>query len=389
MDPEKREQFEEVAHSGGLIVFKIRTDDEDRTSYQVNLSAKSVIPGLGGRKLAIRAIYALQQGIPLGVVRMGGMGGDFSDRPHPSCFPVFIGSDSEGMFGHQCPRCNMYWRSDEARLCPYCGFEGPGHLFLTDAQARYVEEYCHTLSTALEKVKNGDIKIDMDAVASAACTDSEKPKFYYAEETQQHQFRCDKCGCFNDVLGRVCYCSGCGTRNDLEMLKEDISMIRERIAAGGPYERFVQDTVSCFDSYVRKHIDELKQMPLTRRRRGLIEGKTFQNLERTRDALKDVFDIDILRRLSDSNIAFCIKMFHRRHVYEHLGGEADDKYIQATGDNVRLKQALTETQASVSDFCTQILKIAEELHVRFHEILPPLTEPIKRHKQNSSRAEEF
>jgi hypothetical protein len=51
---------------------------------------------------------------------------------------VFIGSDSEGKFGYQCPRCDGYWRADGgAMICPYCGTHAAGHQLLMAAQVSY------------------------------------------------------------------------------------------------------------------------------------------------------------------------------------------------------------------------------------------------------------
>jgi hypothetical protein len=61
-------------------------------------------------------------------------------------------------------------------------------------------------------------------------------------------------------------------------------------------------------------------------------------------------------------------MFHRRHVYVHKGGEADEKYIADSGDNVRLKQALRETQESAHRTASFVLKLAGNLHREFHEL---------------------
>jgi hypothetical protein len=64
-------------------------------------------------------------------------------------------------------------------------------------------------------------------------------------------------------------------------------------------------------------------------------------------------------------------MFHRRHVYEHNGGEADEKYIADSGDaSVRPKQALRETQESANRIVSIILRMCENLHAGFHEIFP-------------------
>lgn len=99
----------------------------------------------------------------------------------------------------------------------------------------------------------------------------------------------------------------------------------------------------------------------------------------------DIFDIDILCDMSDQEIAFAKLMFHRRHVYEHNGGEADEKYIADSGDNVRLKQALRETQEPAHQIAGLVLKMVGNLHNGFHEIFPPLDEPIQRWKKNKGQ----
>ena len=71
-------------------------------------------------------------------------------------------------------------------------------------------------------------------------------------------------------------------------------------------------------------------------------------------------------------------MFHRRHVYEHNGGEVDEKYLAESGDTtVRLKQSLREDPQSVHEFVGLLAKMSRNLHDGFHEIFPPETKPIK------------
>ncbi len=79
-------------------------------------------------------------------------------------------------------------------------------------------------------------------------------------------------------------------------------------------------------------------------------------------------------------------MFHRRHIYEHKGGEADEKYIEDSGDQVRLKQALRETQESAHNTASLVIKLATNLHNGFHEIFPPLEEPIQRHESRKRQS---
>ncbi len=86
--------------------------------------------------------------------------------------------------------------------------------------------------------------------------------------------------------------------------------------------------------------------------------------------------------MKPEDIEFAKLMFHRRHVYEHKGGEADEKYIEDSGDNsVRPKQLLHETVESAHRIVGLVMKMATNLHRGFHEISPPDEEPIRRHQR--------
>jgi len=97
--------------------------------------------------------------------------------------------------------------------CPYCGRRAYAHEFITEGQLRYVKECCELITQAMQSQDYGEYGIDMDNVADAVGRDSPKPKFYYAEESQQNKYNCLACGDFNDILGRYGYCSSCGTHN--------------------------------------------------------------------------------------------------------------------------------------------------------------------------------
>lgn len=369
-------EFEEIAHTGGKVTFNVVINAEGRISYNVGWTHSRPTPA------SIFAVYAIPQGVAVGDINLGGIGTPWNSPPLPGCFPVFISSDSTGMFGHQCPSCNTYWRADHGgRICPYCAFEADeNYHFLTTAQRRYVQEYCDVLDNALGGGQAGKYVIDMDAVAEAAGKDIEKPAFFYAEERQQNLFTCEACGGVNDVLGTYAYCSSCGTRNDIQELEKCIQGIRARINAGGAYETCVKEAVAAFDSFAGLYAKQLlARVPLTPARRSRIEKAHFHNLGTTTEIFRNIFDINIVTGMSIEDVAFATLRFHRRHVYEHKGGEADEKYIKDSGDEVRLKQALRETQESAHRTANLVTKLAENLHNGFHEIFPPLEEPIRRH----------
>ena len=372
----EHKDFQEIAHCGGRVI--IRTSGGQHRSYQ--LEWNHCRPNAAG----IFALYALAQGVPVAPLPLGGMGSPMPPPPIPGCFQVFIGSDSEGMYGHHCPRCGGYWRDKGApQFCPYCRLADEWHHFLSKAQRNYVFQFCAKLREALEAEGEAEYVIDFDAVADAVLT-TEKPPFYYAEQNQQNNFVCDACNSANDILGRFGYCSRCGTRNTFFELKNKIATdLRKRINAGGQFETCAKESVSAFDALVRDYVKQLLEMvPLTVSRRNRLEGRTFQGLQSVADELRDIFDIRVFNNISEEDMRFAKLMFHRRHVYEHAGGEVDQKYIEESGDtSVRVKEMLRETQGSSHRIVGIVTRMANNIHDGFHELIPPDRAPIERYEK--------
>lgn len=70
----------------------------------------------------------------------------------------------------------------------------------------------------MEPSSEREIVIDMDAVIEQGQNQT-RPDFYYAAETQQTRYKCEKCFEFNDIRGRYGYCASCGWRNNIPFLK--------------------------------------------------------------------------------------------------------------------------------------------------------------------------
>jgi hypothetical protein len=380
----RKGEFEEIAHSGGRVTFSIVTNPEEpgRGQYQTTWSGTRPVPS------ALFAVWALSQGVAVADIDVAGIGVPWNPPPVAGCIPVFIASDSEGNFGNECPACGGYWRSRASPvMCPYCATRAYRHQFLTRSQKRYVKQYCDFLHESFDK-GDGDHVIDLDAVADAVGNEGEKPQFYYAEESQQKRFHCDACGGFNDILGRFCYCSICGTRNDLHELRTvALAQLRSQANSGGGYEKYVSDAVGAFDTFAGQFAKQLVQLvPLRPGRKARLERMRFHNLNGTTAEFKSGFDIDILEGLKPDDVQFAQLMFHRRHVYEHNGGVVDEKYMNDSGDtSVRLGQAIRETQASAHRLIGLVEKMAENLHRGFHEIFPPEQQPIKWHRARGER----
>lgn len=369
-------EFLEVGHCGGQIQFIIEAKQDGLTSYQLKFTQSRP------NAVAVFGVYALPQGIPVADYNMG----ITEDDQPPGSFPIIIASDSQGMFGHQCPSCNNYWRSEGgASFCPYCRHKAPRYELITQAQYSYIVEYCKILGNAIDKQKSG--VIDMDIVADAVGKDVEKPPFYYSEQSQQNNFSCTACGEVNDVLGKYVYCSICGTKNNLQELENQFNLLRIQVNTSDPYEDHLKKTISAFDAFAASYAQELIQkIPMTNSRKSLMQKLSFHNLERVVDQFKSFFDINLLRGVSEQDYSFAQLMFYRRHVYEHLGGQVDQGYLDNSKDaSVKLRQAINETQGSVHRTMSIIQKLATNLHNDFHEIFPPLAEPIHWNSERKSR----
>lgn len=380
------EDFQEIGHSGGKYTINIETDPNGQRSIQFGIKGSSPLP------TTIIAVYALPQGIPVGSIAIGGIGQPFNSPPVQGCFPIFIASDSHGKFGNNCPACNGYWRSGALSpkwktTCPYCGFHEESYAFLTEGQRKYIAGCCDMINRAMESKEDGEKILDMDKVADAVGKEHPKPKFYYTEQTQQNRFECDACGQFNDILGRYGYCSCCGTHNGLQELKKDLNQIRKRIKISSEYEACAKDSVAAFDSFARQIAKQLSnRIPMTPARKSEWNNKLFHKLESCAESLRTVFDIDIFKSMRDDDKKFAILMFHRRHVYEHNGGEVDEKYIRDSGDNsVRPKQVIKESSESAFKIANAVEKMGSNFLRGFHKIFTPEEMPIQFYKDRTKR----
>ena len=253
---------------------------------------------------------------------------------------------------------------------------------------RYVRYYCDVLSDALAPTNGGAIEIDMDEIADASGVEGQQPSFYVSEESQQRRFHCSACNEFNDILGRFGYCSLCGTRNDQsEFENETIPDIRQRLRNGTRPEDCVRDGVAAFESLIGRITRELARMvPMTPTRKQRLLKQRFHNLTNARETLAKWFDINLGSGISPNDWDRTVLMFHRRHVYEHNGGEVDQKYLDDSGDStVRLKQHIHETQQDAHHLLGTLLKMARSLLDAFHKIFPPMPDPIAAFESHQAR----
>ncbi|MBI5657264.1 MAG: hypothetical protein HZC44_10820 [Geobacter sp.] len=370
----KRTDFSEVGHTGGKATFSIRCDEEGRVSYQIGYSHSSPRP------MSLVGVYAHPDGFACGNIVLGGIGQPWNPPPLPNCIAVFMASDSQGKFGHECPECKKHFRTDNIPskfplTCPYCGLRAESFHFLTPPQKAYIAHYVESLNRALIEVPAGaaaEVVIDMDVIADSV-TDEPRPDFYYTSTTQQTEFKCAVCNSYNDIRGRYGYCASCGWRNTSESQKVAQDRIRDQIKSGVlSASDAVKQAVSEFDSAARDFADQLTtRIPMKESRRKPFEGLLFHNLDKFDGLMKTCFDIDLLKGMSADH-DFVRLMFLRRHVYEHDGGVATRRYVANSGDTQTEEGVLIrETVENAHRFIGCLNRMVATLEKDFHEIFKP------------------
>jgi hypothetical protein len=124
---------------------------------------------------------------------------------------------------------------------------------------------------------------------------------------------------------------------------------------------------------------------MTNARRQYFENLLFHGIEIAAERLREAFDIDLFSKLDQSDISFLRKMFLRRHVYEHDGGQATAQYIQKSEDAEFPQGALIrETKENAHRLLGLLNKMASNFDRVFHDIVPPTQEPIQYERDRRS-----
>lgn len=370
----EREDFSEVAHTGGKANFTVICNQNGNVSYQVGYSHSAPRPS------TLIGIYAHSDGFACGNIDMGGIGQPFNPPPLPNCFIVFMASDSHGKFGHECPQCTNHFRTESIPskfplTCPYCGLRAESYHFLTKPQKKYIAHYTDTLQRAIAEVpinSTSEFVIDMNVIADSV-TDEPRPDFYYSSTTQQTEFNCSVCNSYNDIRGRYGYCASCGWRNTAKSQKAALDRIRNQLNTKSlSASDALKQSISEFDSAARDFTVQLiERIPMKKARRNQFTGLLFHNLDKFPDLLVSCFDIDLLKDMVGDH-EFIRMMFFRRHVYEHDGGVATKRYVENSGDaNAQEGLLIRETDANVHRLISCLNKMMATLENDFHEIFEP------------------
>jgi hypothetical protein len=371
-------EFEEIAHSGGTITLTT-ADIEGKKHISFAYSNSRPVPA------SLFGVYAVPPGIVVENFSLAGLGQASEPPAFPNSIPVLIGSDCEGQYGHNCPRCTKYWRSgSHPKFCPYCGLEADSIYFLSHAQAAYIRHYIRKWEELGIAETPSTRVIDMDEIADTTLKSADRPDFYISDERQQTHLVCQECGEFNDILGRFGHCSLCFTRNDHAVFRDEIvPSIRSALNDGRAPEQCLRDAVSAFEVFIKQICGALKSgVPMTPQRRDRLTKSNFSSWTQIDALFSDLFGIEARSKFDSVSWNKFNQMVMRRHVYEHSGGVVDQEYLEKSDDaTVRLGQQIVENVGDVHEFLSAASKFAEIIHTGFHSIFPPDRAPIERFRK--------
>lgn len=246
----------------------------------------------------------------------------------------------DGLIGRECAdsQCARYFKIAvesirDTMFCPYCGASFPKDELWTTDQDRYLEEAIQRETTAIaereidEMFKRITRKFKGMSYRSAPRRSSPPPR-PPAEKPVDSELTCPTCSARFQVNGIFGYCPGCRTEN-LLLYDANLAIILQELDRSANKERQLRhsyaDLVATFENFCRKEA----------RARGLSHGR-FQNLDNTRRLFRDAGHGDMFDGLSDPEKRLIKRVFELRHIHEHNGGVASDRYVREVPEDAAL-----------------------------------------------------
>jgi hypothetical protein len=269
---------------------------------------------------------------------------------------ISIKPDRDGFTGRECPNteCEGYFKVQFGTglkgknlpcHCPYCGCtEDHGH-FWTKEQIKYAK------SLAIRKITEAvtqDLKsLEFNhpprgafgiGISMKVKTGTPPPIRYYREKQLETEVICDQCTLRYAIYGVFAFCPDCGQHNSLQILIKNLEVAGKMLdmvanvqgeLADRLIENALEDCVSAFDGFGRELCRVCAKKAAAPAK---AEKASFQNLEGARQAMQNLYSLDLEGVLAPDEWAAAVQGFQKRHVVAHKMGVVDEEYVRKTGD---------------------------------------------------------
>lgn len=256
-------------------------------------------------------------------------------------FTIRIPTDARGFVGRACdaPGCKQYFKiyvpdHGDYLHCPYCGARFSRNSLFTSPQLKYARE------AAIEEARVYAIseiqKMFKDAFRGSknvAYEPGPSPRKHtvhpnYVEREVDTEFECAECSTRFQVYGIFGYCPGCCCEN-LQIYDANWANIKRKLDTEPDKDRQLRhaygDLVSTFEVFCNRKA----------KRFGPEQGN-FQVLFDARKYFKAHAGVDILANISNDALLALRRVFQKRHVCIHAGGEITDRYAKMVPEDSKL-----------------------------------------------------
>jgi hypothetical protein len=253
-------------------------------------------------------------------------------------FKISIPSDN-GFVGRACknPECKRYFKVHltsfkDKMYCPYCGTLFDKSELITNDQRNYVMEIGQQKAFDYAAKEFTKMLTDLTRGNKYLAFKPGKPDTYkyaprkYCEKKVDSQIECSQCKAIFQIYGIFGYCPSCKCDNAL-IYDTNIQIILKEIDNSGDKKRALRhaynDLVSTFENACKnKNVSNKKY--------------NFQNLECAKEFFHDHLHIDMFQDLSSDEKLSIMRLFQKRHLYQHNRGIVDKRYIIMIPEDINL-----------------------------------------------------
>lgn len=305
---------------------------------------------------------------------------------------VSLPTDEDGFFGRECPEqdCLAYFKlhhseyglAKESGLlsCPSCGIRANHETFMTPEQVGRSQAAIRELAqaTAHQLLREAFSGFKPSRGSGVSLTfkpgppHRPRPLPTYVERETVRTFTCPAGGHRAVIYDRLIACPYCGSDTPLRAVLDDNLAVMRRLldslehlpeehkaevkALGGEpamAERTLTGAVAAIQSFAKDlHASTGKAVTV---------WNPWQSPDRLAEQWQASFGADPLAGLSDDQVKVVRLGFARRHILEHNGGKADERYLMESSDTVALGRPVRYGAAFVREFIDAVAPLADEL----------------------------
>ncbi|MBI1299924.1 hypothetical protein GC175_33790 [bacterium] len=278
-------------------------------------------------------------------------------------FKIAIPTDADGFIGRACdaPECKQYFKvyvhdHQDYLYCPYCGVRYSRNSLFTSDQIEYVkdaaiEEARVYAINEIQKMFAGAFRNSKSITYKPGRPLSKRPVLpNFIERNIDTEFECADCNTRFQVYGIFGYCPGCSCEN-LQIYDANWANIKRKLGIEPDNNRQLRhaysDLVSTFEVFCNRKAKQIST-----------EMGNFQILFDARRYFKEHAGIDMLENITGDALLALRRVFQKRHVCIHAGGEINDKYVKMIPEDSKLLGTQVILSIEELDIAATAMRIA-------------------------------